>query len=438
MSDAEALAWLDGLQGRGMKFRLDAMHGALARMGHPHERAPVFHIAGSNGKGSVVAFLSSILREAGYDVGMYTSPHLVHVRERIVVNGEPIPAAEFVRGIRTLRPVVDELEARGDAGLVTYFEALTLLAYWWFAECEIDIGVIEVGLGGRLDATNVHARPLATVVTNITLEHTKLLGDTVEAIAGEKAGILREGVPVITAAREGALRVIEERARSLHAPLRSLPRDFAAERIDATRDAQELILLGMSREYGTLRTRLPGIHQIENIACAVAAIESALPIGGAPKNTGLNVPIDAVQRGIENARWPGRLQWLRRDPALLIDGAHNPGGVESLVQFLEENKIRPTVVFGCLSDKDWPVMVGTLAPAVHAAVVVAPPSDRALDPRELGSAFARNGVIATVATDVRHALATARGQTPEGGVVAVAGSLFLAGEVLKILGEKGV
>lgn len=425
MDYKEAMAYLDSLQGHGMQFRLTAMKTMLAELGNFHERIKAVHIAGSNGKGSVTAYVSQALREQGYKVGAYTSPHLVHFEERITIDGKPIAPEALARIVTEVAPVIERVKT--SVGNVTYFEAVTLVGLRHFEREGVDVAVLETGLGGRLDATNVFDKPLLTIVTNVSLEHTEILGETVEQIATEKAEIIKPGVPVVTAAVNEALDVILLKAETVNAPTIVMGYDFTPEPAERALDHQTLRVKGLVRDLGLLTTRLVGPHQFENAAVAAAALD-ALNTRGFP------VSVEAIRRGIANAQWPGRLQWVPGKPRILLDGAHNPSGIRALCDYLAANNLRPVVLFGCMRDKDWLSMVMELSGHVKAAVVTTPSGgNRALPAMESAREFSRAGAVSTVVEDVPYALATALGQAGEDGVVLVTGSLYLVGDVMGLL-----
>lgn len=407
----DALALLDARARFGQRMGLDTVRGMLATLGDPHRALPVVHVGGTNGKGSVCALLACALAASGKRVGLYTSPHLVRFHERIQVDGRAIADPELARAMDAIRPA---LEAYPEA---TYFEVATVLALWHFAAARVDVAVLEVGLGGRLDATNVFERPLATVITNVTLEHTDVLGGSVEAIAREKAGIVKPRVPLVTGATGPALGVIREAAKGADAPLWTLGDEVVA--IPGEQDAAGQTLdVHAKREHAGLRIPLAGAHQLENAALAVAALEL------------VGVPEVAIREGLARARWPGRLQRIPGAPSLLLDGAHNPAGAEALAEHLRATRLRPVLVFGVLGDKDWRAMAHVLAPHVRDAIVVRAPSPRAADPQEVARAFSQAGIFGMVVEGVAHALDTARGVAGPDGVVLVTGSLYLVGDVL--------
>ena len=421
MNEREALALLDARARFGARYGLDATLGMLAAVGNPHERLKVVHVAGTNGKGSVCALLAAALQEAGHRTGLYTSPHLVRFHERVRVDGRDITGDELARAVDAIRPALDKYPE------ATYFEAATVLALWHFAQAGVEVVVLETGLGGRLDATNVFPRPLATVVTNVSLEHTEVLGTTEAAIAKEKGGIVKPGVPLVTGATGEALDALRGIAFEKGAPLRVLGDDFVPIPGEKDEAGQTFDVSGL-RDYPTLRIPFHGDHQLENAALALAALDAA-------HEAGLAVPLDAALRGFPRARWPGRLQRVPGKPALLLDGAHNPAGMTALAAHLRAEGLKPVAVFGALADKDWAQMVEILAPHLKDAVVTRVPSSRALEPQEAARMFSQMGLFGMVVDDVGHALRTAKGIAGPDGVVLVTGSLYLVGDVLGRLQE---
>ena len=396
MSYAEALAQLASLQGFGVRLGLEGMEPLLERLGHPERRLNVFHIAGTNGKGSTAAFLDSILRQAGYKTGLYTSPHLCRFTERIRISGAEISESEVAEMIGAL------LACRGDA---TLFEVTTALAFKSFVDHGVDFALLETGLGGRLDATNVISAPLATVVTGVALDHTEVLGSTVEEIAREKAGIFKAGVPAVIACRdERAEAVLCEVAQRVGAPARLFGRDFFAS----------------SAPLG-----LAGSHQRVNAALAVEALAAA----------GLSIERRATERGLASARWPGRLELLAVD--LLLDAAHNPEGARSLAEALPALSAgrAVTLVFGVVEGKDARGLLEPLLPLADRVIFTTPRSDRARDPRSLAALAGSLGRSdATVEPDLLRAVERARDGRC---LVVAAGSLFLVGAVRALVtGEK--
>jgi dihydrofolate synthase/folylpolyglutamate synthase len=396
------------------KFGLERTEALLDALGRPERRMPVLHIAGTNGKGSVCATLDALLRAKGLRVGRYTSPHLVDFRERFLVDGRPARSGEIVDFVERWTPEVERLGA-------TFFEATTAMAFELFARAEVDVAVIETGLGGRLDSTNV-VHPLVAAVTSIGIDHIEYLGDTREAIAAEKAGIFKRGVPAVIGESEPAIRdllaaMARERGASAVriASVECRPRDISVAH-DGTR-----FTLTLGDESRELHTPLTGTHQASNAAVALLALDA----GGAPYATALG---DAA-RALEAVRLPGRFQEVGK---YVFDVAHNPDGAAVLARTLGAvGAERPVVaLLTVLSDKDWRGMMEALAPRVDAFVLTcAPtaPASRAWDPRDAGRLAEERGWRAAVVPDFDEALALA---DREGATVLVTGSFHTVGDAM--------
>ena len=413
---AETLAWLSGLEvSAGWDLKLERMRAALARRGHPERGWPALHVAGTNGKGSTAAMLEAVLRAAGYRTGLYTSPHLVDFAERIRIEGRTIPHATVVELVAELRA---DVERAGIA--LTHFEYATLLAFEWFARVGIDVAVVEVGLGGRLDATNVLA-PLATAITSIGIDHVEYLGPDLRSIAAEKAGILKPGVPLaLGAVPPEAEDVIVERARALGAPV---------ARVGADGVLAGDVFRGAGVVWDRLRVGLPGTFQRANAALALlvlALVRDRLPC-----------PVDAVRSGLAGVRWPGRLAVVSEAPLVVLDGAHNADGIATLVRELPAvvGGRALDLVFAAMADKRWDAMLATLLPHVR-AVIATRVGRRGAAAADVAAAVA--GRVPVEAVDdaragLRAALARARPQD----AVLVTGSLFLVGEAYAELARLG-
>jgi len=403
-------------------FDLRRVEALLTRLGDPHRRPFVIHIAGTKGKGSTAAMIASALQAGGYRVGLYTSPHLHTVRERFQVNSALISQEAFAELATELRPHVEAINAEAAYGRLTTFEAWTALAFQHFFQERADVAVLETGLGGRLDATNV-APAKVCVITSISLDHTQVLGDTLAAIAAEKAGIIKRDSTVVTAPQAPeAIAVIEEAARQRGAArLIRAGDDVLWDRDSADLEGQTYTVQGRLDIY---RPRLPllGRHQGENLAVAVAALESA-------GEAGLRLPKDALVTGIGAVRWPGRLEVLRRRPLVVVDGAHNPYSIETLVAALADlPHERAHLVFGVSPDKDIPGMIAALGGAFASVTVTAAVGPRAATPEELVALFADVGLAAVAASTVEQALHRALDQAAPEDLVCVTGSLFLVAE----------
>jgi dihydrofolate synthase/folylpolyglutamate synthase len=414
----------------GVKLGLDRMFAALALLGDPHLCAPVLHVAGTNGKGSTCAFAAAALQAARLRVGLYTSPHLVHFCERIRIDGAPISEERAAALLGAILQRVPWALAGGPGGAsdgdgLTFFELATLMGFLAFAEAGVSAMVVEVGLGGRLDATNV-VRPLACAIAPLGLEHQEYLGETLAAIAAEKAGIIKAGAPVATAAQPPeAGPVVEEAAARAGVALWRPGREYDFGGVPG----------GPMRYHGPRWSleaplALAGAHQRGNAALACALLEAAagrgLPVG----------PREAA-RGLSQASWPGRLQRVSERPLLLIDGAHNPHAARALVaslpELLEGRALQ--LVFGTLADKDAEAMLRALLPLCSGVHLCPPASPRAASPQALAGLARKLAPRTAVAEYQRaaEALAAARADAGPGGAVLCCGSLYLAGELLELV-----
>jgi dihydrofolate synthase/folylpolyglutamate synthase len=414
----------------GAKFGLENTFRLAALAGNPQDRLRFIHVAGTNGKGSTCAMLESIYRAAGLRIGLFTSPHLVSFRERIQVNRQLISEQDVVRLTEELRKQSSEFRLKAASGPAkagtpnqdacpTFFEFVTAMALKFFAEQKCDLVIWETGLGGRLDATNV-VTPLASVITNIQFDHQQWLGDTLEKIATEKAGVIKPGVPVITTVEEPeALAVIEKTAREKNAPLINVGQ---ASSLSPSQKTKKL-------ETGKMPVLpLPGEHQKTNAALALATVETLQVI----------IPVSAasVCTGLETVSWPGRLQLVQMQSGqkILLDGAHNVAGAKALLSALEKNftAARRTLILGVLQDKDWRHICETLAPMAARIFTVPVASERTADARELAAACRAANPAADIAEcDSLH---RALEQAASDRFVVVTGSLYLVGEALELLG----
>lgn len=352
----EALEWIHARLRMGIKPGLKRMEWMMDRLGHPENKIKSVHVGGTNGKGSTVTFLRSILQAAGYKVGTFTSPYIEQFNERISVNGKPISDEEILELANIIRPLADELE-QTDLGGPSEFEVITAMAFCYFAHHpEIDIVIYEVGLGGRLDSTNI-IYPLASIITNIGLDHTKILGDTHEEIAFEKAGIIKEGTPIFTAVQHpGALKVIEKQAENRHAPIQRLTHEFSIYSHESLPKGELFSLKTSVHDYESLEICMIGKHQTENASLSVIAAEYLQQEGS------FAITEEAIRRGLKLAYWPGRFEILSEKPFVVMDGAHNDEGIATLVHELttrySDREIH--IVFAALRDKKLDKMVPQL------------------------------------------------------------------------------
>jgi dihydrofolate synthase/folylpolyglutamate synthase len=417
MTYAEALARLLALRGgehAGMRPGLERIETLLEALGNPERRCTLVQVGGTNGKGSVAAMLAAVLRADGRRVGLYTSPHLVSFRERIRVDGEAIAEDDVADGFDAIATLVARLDA-------TMFEATTALALDHFARAAVDVAVLEVGLGGRLDATTVGA-PAVTALARIDLDHTEVLGATLAAIAAEKAAIIRSGTAVAAAQEPAVAAVLVARAAAAGVPLLMEGRELSVRVLARDLDGQTLDCAGPGWRLPGLRLPLLGTFQPSNALVALAAARA------------LGVRDAAAREGLARARWPGRFEVLRaRDRHVVLDGAHNPAGARALAASLAEwfGDTPLTLVFGALRDKDAAGMLAALAPRARRLILTASSSPRAAAPEALRAA-APAGLPVETAGSAREALALAAGE-PRTPILCVAGSLSLLGDVVGLL-----
>jgi len=408
---------LYSLQKYGIKFGLSQTANLLDGLGNPHVGRNFIHVGGSNGKGSVACLLESALRSCGYRTGLFTSPHLVQFSERFRVNGRPITHEEVVELHEELRAVMDEREPP------TFFEAVTAMALACFRKQDTDIAIIEVGMGGRLDATNL-VTPLLSLITNISLEHREFLGDTPLEVAGEKAGIIKEGVPLLTAAKGHEVpdlfrRTCRERGASLY----HLDEDFSH-----TERGTGLGFRGSHLALEHAEIGLLGRHQRRNAAMAMSALDIL-------QGQGWPLPPEEIARGFARARWPGRLHRVTSSPRVVVDGAHNPEAMRELARNIREvfDFTRLIAVAGIMEDKDAPGMLEAIVRLTDHLVVTRPEYPRAMDPHTLAEQCPDPAVSLEVQPFLQNALDRARAHAGENDLVLVCGSLFTAGEALSHL-----
>ncbi len=420
MTYREAVGRILALRGgelAGMRQGLERIHTLLDAIGNPERAFAIVQVGGTNGKGSIAAMLAAILEAAGRRVGLYTSPHLVDFRERIRVNGRPIPEADVVDGVEAMGTLVARLDA-------TMFEAATALALDHFARATVDIGVLEVGLGGRLDATTV-GEPLVEVLGQIDLDHQAYLGTTLAAIAGEKAAIIRSGIALAARQEPEAEAVLVRRAAEVAVPLLLEGRELYVAVRAASLDGQRLDLTGPDWRLADVRCRMLGVFQPSNALLAAAAAHE------------LGADETAVRAGLGAVQWPGRFQVVGRDPILVLDGAHNPGGARALAASLRQYFPNQPVTFvvGVLADKDASGILAALEPLAARWILTASANPRAAAPEVLRALLPPADPRIQVAGSSREALALAL-QPPRTPIVCVAGSLSLIGEVLAQAPEK--
>ena len=414
----KALEYLFGLEKFGMVFGLDNIRWLLDIMEDPHHFIKTVHIAGTNGKGSTAAMLSGILKEGGFRVGKYTSPHLVSFTERITINEEEITEEEVAQLMAYIRGKAHENDKDR---LFTFFDFTTALAFEHFRRKKVDIAIIETGLGGRLDSTNV-IEPLLTIITNVAYDHMDQLGTTIEKIAGEKAGIIKNGVPVVSACEGVSRGIIEKRAKELRCLAYILNRDFSYEKAgDRT-----LTYKGIHKNFRNVLVNLDGDYQLTNCALTLCALEIL-------SSSGFSVAEDAMERALSNIKCQGRLEKIKDNPLVILDGAHNPHGAHALSEFMSTHfrDKKKILVFGVMKDKEYEQMLKEIVPVMDIIIFTKPNIERALSPYDMRSYF--NNAIIT--DNTRSALEKARAMATEKDLILVTGSFYTIGEAKTIINE---
>ncbi len=410
-------------------FDLTRMERLTTGLGKPQQRFQSIHVAGTKGKGSTVAMIESVLRAAPYSTGLYTSPHLHTFRERIRVNGEMISKEDVAAGVERIKPIADDLPK------VTTFEVMTALAFDYFARRGVQFAGLEVGLGGRLDATNI-VLPLVSVITSISYDHTAILGNTLTEIAGEKAGIVKPGIPAVTAPQyDEALRAIQFTALERGAPLVAVSSDLRFA-VSGTRsqvvarsqrlDGQTFDLVSNTNSHiATLTCRLPllGHHQLANAATALAALFVL-------REQGVVVRDNAIRAGFASIQWPGRFEILSREPFFIVDGAHNADSARQLIQTLRKHLPGAPlhIIFGASNDKDIRGMFRELAPQVSSLILTRSSNPRATDPVLLAGLAENSNLETSIVSDLNAAIAEALRRAHPADVICVTGSLFVVAE----------
>ena len=410
---------LFSLQGLGMKLNIDNIRELLGRLGNPQDSFRSVHVAGTNGKGSVSSMLSFILRDAGYRTGLYTSPHLVRFNERIQVDGVEISDEEVERYFSILEPHMSAMENESPLKKITFFEAATAMAFLYFADRKVDYAVVEVGLGGRLDATNV-ITPELSVITSLSLDHTRILGDRVEKIALEKAGIIKDGIPVVLARNaEEAVAVIERIAADRGAPLTMVGRDSLISSPSYSLESARCSMRMPDNSVLKLESGMGGKYQVDNCATAATA---AWRLGISP---------DAIKSGLKRARWPGRMEILRKEPLLLMDGCHNLAGAQSLLETLMSEGIEGlNFIMAFSSERRERDILSVLEPLMAGLTVTAPDNPRAIavdEAMKIAEDVLKDRVPLRRASRVSDALKYIEGDT------CITGSLYLLGEAIPLL-----
>ena len=442
MNYEEAIQYIHNTVKFGSKLGLTNITELLKRLGDPHKKFPAVHVAGTNGKGSVTSMTTSILHQAGYKVGMFISPYLERFTERIQVNLEEIPVDELALLTEQVKEQIDGM-VRDGFNHPTEFELVTTLGFLWFAKQNVDIAVVEVGLGGRLDSTNVIS-PLVSVITSISFDHMRVLGSTLSEIAFEKGGIIKPGVPVVSyPQQEEAAKVIKGLAAERGCSYYGVLPDQIRER-DTELSVQHFDFTFQGNTWESFAIHLPGKHQQLNAACAITALQVL-------KDKGFNITDEILYAGLDQARWPGRLEVMGENPTILLDGAHNPSGAQALADAMRlyfPNK-QIYLILGVLHDKDVNGVTSILCSVADRVIVTRPDSPRATSPEELAAIVAIYHSDVTISESVPEAISIVSdwlqtdkvkkdGNTNDSNdkVIIISGSLYLVGEARTILRQR--
>lgn len=427
MNYDEAMEYIVTASRFGMNLGLDRIEKVLEFLGNPHKDIKFIHIGGTNGKGSTTAMISSVLKEAGFKVGMYTSPYLEEFEERIQINGENIKKDDLACLMGDVKEAINKVIELGYES-PTQFEIITALMFYYFSKEKVDYAVLEVGLGGRLDATNV-VIPEIVVLTSISLDHMNILGNTIEKIAGEKCGIIKSGVPVISyPQKESALEVIKNRCKELNCQLEVANiDDIKNVSIDKEKHVQKIEVL-IDNETFKIELSLLGDHQVKNF---LVALRTLLDL----RKKGVNISDEAIKSGLRKVRWIGRMEVLNERPLVVIDGAHNIDGIRNLRKSIDKyfNFKNITLILGVLGDKQVEEMVEEITRGVDNVVIVEPHSDRAEDVEDLYKKIKNFGKESFMFKDYKEAYNKAYELTKEDDLLLICGSLYMVGDMRRVI-----
>lgn len=431
MNYDEAIQYISRTNRFGMKLGLETVEKLLELLGDPHKKLKIIHVAGTNGKGSVCSFVSKILEDAGYKVGLYTSPFLERFTERIRINGIEIPESEVARIITIVEEIIPVMLSEGYDN-PTEFEIVTAMAFYYYNYCKVDYVVLEVGLGGRYDATNIIDNSLVSVITSISLDHIGVLGDTISKIAYEKSGIIKEdGSVVVYKQQYDAEKVIKDICNSKHATFYDV--EFNTISVKSSNiNSQVFDYTSENMTYRNVEIKLIGEHQIRNAVLAINVIEVL------NNKYDLKIGIDNIKRGLTNTIWPGRIEIINDEPLFIIDGAHNLDGAKSLAKVVRENfsDRKSTLVIGMLKDKAIDEVLEVLIPLFDNIIATYPISDRSLDEILLKEKISKIKKNVVAIKDIEEAVKYAFNTTNKGDVIISAGSLYMIGSVRTIVNKR--
>ena len=427
----QTIEWLYNLHLFGIKFGLKKIEKLLDYLGNPQDSLRIIHVGGTNGKGSVCTMLSSMLNSAGYKVGLNTSPHLSSFTERIQINGQNISEAQVVEYANQLREIREKVNKDTEYGYATYFEVVTAMALKYFADNNVDYVVLEVGLGGTFDATNV-VKPIITVLTNIDLDHTEHLGNTLTSVAENKAGIIKPNIPVISSnTNDEVLEVITNTSNELNCRLYCIGKDFDFDIISSDTTGISLNYQGFNSNYSNLKIPLLGTYQAENAAVAISALKLLSQLETEPEEP--KISDETIRNGLEQSRWPGRLEVVQHKPIVLLDGAHNPAGAATLrnaIKLFEYDNLY--IVFGCSEEKDIKSITSKLLPLANKIFITQADIRRAAEPKLILKNIEDYDLDKVVIKPVKAAVTAAIEQAQNTDLICICGSLFVVGEAREL------
>lgn len=415
---SDSLNYLYGLEKFGMAFGLENIQWLLGLINNPHYNLKTLHVAGTNGKGSVATMLSNILKEAGYKVGKYTSPHLVSFTERITVNEEEILEHEVAELTEYLK---EKIYKKDRSHFFSFFDFTTAIAIEYFSRKKTDISIMETGLGGRLDSTNI-INPIVSIITNISHDHMQYLGENILDITKEKAGIIKKDKPVITGTSGQSADIIEKTAKNLNSPVYKLHRDFSYKK---TGD-QKMSYRGIVKNIENISINLMGDHQFINCAISLCAVELL-------SDRGFDVDEDSIRQALSSIKWQGRLEVVNEKPPIILDGAHNPDGARILAEFLKSHykDKKKILILGVMKDKDYRKIIKKIVPSIDTVILTKASTERALQPEKIKQYIDDS----FVEKNVRSALIKAKEIADENSLILVTGSFYTIGEAKTIIDE---
>ncbi len=415
----KATAYLNSLNFHGIKLGLSRTKKLLEALGNPHRDYKVVHVAGTNGKGSTATMIASILTKAGIDNGLYVSPHLETFRERIQINGKMIGTSDTAKLVDDVKKAVNSVNDPG----VTYFEFMTAMAFLHFSRSKVKVSVVEVGLGGRFDSTNI-VNPAVSIITSLAMDHQNHLGVNLRSIAHEKCGIIKQKRPVVCGVREGAVaqHVLDD-ANKKSAPVHLIRRDFTSRRSSMDKYSEQFNFDSSCGALKKVAVSLAGKQQVDNASCAIMALQLL-------RSQGFDVNDDAIRLGLDDVYCPGRFEIVKKEPMVILDGAHNPKAASALCHILKERfgERKVDIIFGAMKDKNYKRMIANLKPIARSFIFFAPDVPRSPDPKELAEAQTDGSIPTTVAETIEDALTIIR-NAAKNSIFCVTGSFYTVGEI---------